>query len=139
MLQGWKSVSFGSLSPQGKRGSARPPLAACDAVTVGVRAEHLEPAKTGIRFRIENVELLGADSLLYGCLAGGEPIVVSLRGVYDPGEGEIVAVRPAAGHCHVFDGSGRALTPLPPPAALDARGRSSAGQPDERRTAPSVR
>ena len=41
-----------------------------DAITLGVRPEHLSVVDGGIPFRVENAEALGADSLVHGYIAG---------------------------------------------------------------------
>jgi multiple sugar transport system ATP-binding protein len=82
-----------------------------DAVTVGIRPEHLrvgEPADAQARGRIELVEQLGESHLLYVRTAE------QLMAVRAPGDarrqaGEDVGLTWPIELCHVFDRTGRAL------------------------------
>ncbi|MCF6734112.1 ABC transporter ATP-binding protein [Blastococcus sp. KM273129] len=76
-------------------------------VTVGVRPEDLELAGHGLAVEVDVVEELGADAFVYGrTTAGGEEHLVTARvdGRTPPLKGELVHVRPRAGHVHLFDG-----------------------------------
>jgi sn-glycerol 3-phosphate transport system ATP-binding protein len=92
-------------------GGVRIPLPAAlrasapQAVTVGVRPEHLIPGEgTGpaFRFRVETVEALGADSMVHG-VTGGQPLVARVEGHTSPQPGAdlVFSVRP--GKLFFFD------------------------------------
>jgi sn-glycerol 3-phosphate transport system ATP-binding protein len=82
------------------------------ALTVGIRPEHLEPARDGFDLLIDLIEPLGSETLVHGHLTGGEEqsLVVRLAGAAPAGER--LTVRPQPQHLHVFDrGSGRRIDP----------------------------
>ena len=69
-----------------------------EAITVGVRPEHLvsgEGAGPVFRFKVENVEALGADSLVHGILGTGS-IVARVDGHVTPQAGaqQVFSIRP---------------------------------------------
>ncbi len=82
------------------------------SVTFGIRPEHitLGESSTSLPFVVAISELLGADTLVYGSLAGGAQMVIRLEGIRKLSEGDQLAVNfPAQSH-HLFDGaSGRRL------------------------------
>jgi sn-glycerol 3-phosphate transport system ATP-binding protein len=69
-----------------------------DAITVGVRPEHLvtgEGAGPVFRFKVDNVEALGADSLVHGTLGKGTLIArVDGHVTPKPGEPQVFSIRP---------------------------------------------
>ena len=73
-----------------------------DAVTLGVRPEHFAVTATGMPFRVENAEALGADSLVHGYLAGSL-CVVRVDGHSRHGNGEMLFATPAADKLYFFD------------------------------------
>ncbi len=73
-----------------------------DAVTLGVRPEHFVVTATGMPFRVENAEALGADSLVHGYLAG-TLCVVRVDGHSRHANGEMLFVTPAADKLYFFD------------------------------------
>ena len=78
------------------------------AVTLGIRPEHLRPGApgdTGIAVRVELVEHLGADTLVYGYAAWDAQNLLTLRmqGSHAFGVGETVTLVPNAGSQHLFD------------------------------------
>ena len=81
-----------------------------DAVTLGVRPEHLAPtALGGLPFRVETVEALGADSLIHGILCD-MPVVVRVDGHSQPQVGAILNIAPEAEKLYFFDtASGKRL------------------------------
>jgi len=83
-----------------------------EGVTVGIRPEHLvSSGESGPEFRltVENVEALGADSLLHGTL-GASALVVRVDGHDAPRAGTPLTVRPMAGKTYFFDtASGKRL------------------------------
>jgi sn-glycerol 3-phosphate transport system ATP-binding protein len=73
-----------------------------DAITLGVRPEHLSVVDGGIPFRVENAEALGADSLVHGYIAG-VLCVVRVDGHSRHLNGEALFVTPAADKLYFFD------------------------------------
>ena len=77
-------------------------------VVLGVRPEHLRPVDGdgagGIPFRVEMIELTGAESHLYGQLAGA-PGVVAMPGRVQVREGQIVMLSAEAANLHLFEKS----------------------------------
>ena len=75
---------------------------------MGIRPEHLDMGADGWEVRVETVELLGAERLIYGRL-GGEPIIVrSEEGQPAPAADSVIRVRPREDRLHWFDaGSGK--------------------------------
>ena len=75
------------------------------AITVGIRPEHLlsgEGEGPMLRFAVESVEALGADSMVHGVL-GGAPVVARIDGHMFPQPGEAAAFRVRPGTIHYFD------------------------------------
>jgi sn-glycerol 3-phosphate transport system ATP-binding protein len=73
-----------------------------DAVTLGVRPEHFAVTATGMPFRVENAEALGADSLVHGFLAGSL-CVVRVDGHSRHANGDMLHVTAAADKLYFFD------------------------------------
>ena len=73
-----------------------------DVITLGVRPEHLAIAPSGIPFRVENAEALGADSLVHGYIAG-TLCVVRVDGHSRHVNGEALFVTPAVDKLYFFD------------------------------------
>lgn len=76
---------------------------------LGIRPEHillLDPVAaggTGWEFRVETVELLGAERLLYGTV-GGETVTVRIEeGLPHPHTGQTARIQPRADKLHWFD------------------------------------
>jgi sn-glycerol 3-phosphate transport system ATP-binding protein len=83
-----------------------------EAVTVGVRPEHLL-ASGGqgpvFNLKVDTVEALGADSLVH-CLLGSQALVVRVDGHDTPAAGTSLSVSPMAGKTYFFDtASGKRL------------------------------
>src|SRR5699024_4738993 len=92
-----------------------PPVAVAaghDTVTVGVRPEHLTVTDdgSGVPMAVELVENLGADTLVYGQLAG-QSMIVRTAGSVVIKAGDRLSVKPqATDSLHLFDAdSGRRL------------------------------
>ncbi|HZZ93111.1 MAG TPA: sn-glycerol-3-phosphate import ATP-binding protein UgpC [Usitatibacter sp.] len=85
-----------------------------DAITVGVRPEHLvrgAPSGPLFRFAVDTVEALGADSLLHGVL-DAHPIVARVEGHVTPQSGEALTFAAMPDKVHYFDtASGKRLAP----------------------------
>jgi multiple sugar transport system ATP-binding protein len=75
-------------------------------VVLGVRPEHLRPVEGDgpgrIPFRVEMIELTGAESHLYGQLAGA-PGVVAVPGRVQVRERQVVMLSVEAGNLHLFE------------------------------------
>jgi len=72
----------------------------------GVRPEHLDIGPTGWALKVEAVELLGAERLVYGRWQHGGDEVVVLRTDEShvvPGLGQTICVQPRPGKIHWFD------------------------------------
>jgi sn-glycerol 3-phosphate transport system ATP-binding protein len=86
-----------------------------EAIAVGVRPEHLEVAAGGtFPYKVDNIEALGADSLLHGTHAG-TPLVARVDGHAAPAAGQTLALAPKAGRIYFFDSAtGKRLKPARP-------------------------
>ena len=81
-----------------------------DAVTLGVRPEHLQPSGDGeLVSEVTVVERLGGETFLYTQLASGEMMVVQADGEIPTRAHERIAVKLNPVTCHLFDGSGLAV------------------------------
>lgn len=69
----------------------------------GIRPEHLDIGTEGWDVTVETVELLGAERLIYGNLAGELVIVRIEEGAPSPQAGEHIFVQPRQGRLHRFD------------------------------------
>ena len=77
-----------------------------DAITLGIRPEHLACTQTGgMPFRVENVEALGADSLIHGFLGEGQ-LVVRVDGHAQPQPGEMLHILLQPDKLYFFDSVG---------------------------------
>ena len=69
----------------------------------GIRPEHLDVGSDGWEVRVDTVELLGAERLVYGKVAG-EPLIVRIEeGRPSPQPDELIRVKPRADRLHAFD------------------------------------
>ncbi len=76
----------------------------------GIRPEHLDIGSQGWEAKVDTVELLGAERLVYAKLAG-EPVIVRIdEGSRSPAPGDTIHVQPRAERLHAFDAqSGKRL------------------------------
>ncbi|POA97955.1 sugar ABC transporter ATP-binding protein [Chromobacterium sinusclupearum] len=83
-------------------------------LALGVRAEHLLFAETGLPVTVQLVEHLGDQQIVYLRVEGAEePIALKLSGQEaEPAPGSLRFVQPDPRHCHVFDGQGQSLPRL---------------------------
>jgi sn-glycerol 3-phosphate transport system ATP-binding protein len=92
------------VMPLGRQTAAR----AGDAVTLGIRPEHLQPFQNGpIEFEIELAEPLGADTLLHGKFGGDSNLVTVRQGghvIARPGERR--RFNAEGRHLHLFETDG---------------------------------
>ncbi|MBM2885814.1 ABC transporter ATP-binding protein [Chromobacterium amazonense] len=88
-------------------------------LTLGVRAEHLRFAETGIPVTVQLVEHLGDQQIVYLRHEGAEePIALKLNGHEpEPAPGSLRFVQPDPRHCHLFTPEGVALTLVSPTCA----------------------
>ena len=85
-------------------------LKAGDAVTLGVRPEHLRPADAGdLAGEVMVVERLGGETFLYTQVAGGEMMVIQADGEIPTRVHDRIAVRLDPATCHLFDANGLAV------------------------------
>jgi multiple sugar transport system ATP-binding protein len=87
--------------------------AAGDAVTLGIRPEHLGvDAPNGIPATVVAVEQLGEGTNVYATVAGsGEQIVVRMAPETYAQPGQAISLRAPAERCHVFGADGRRRAP----------------------------
>jgi sn-glycerol 3-phosphate transport system ATP-binding protein len=69
----------------------------------GIRPEHLDVGDSGWEVRTETVELLGAERLIYGRVAGEQIIVRIEEGQPSPAADEVIHVKPREDRLHWFD------------------------------------
>lgn len=94
-----------------------------DAVTLGVRPEHLREDPAGaIAASMTLIESLGNMRFAYlDSDAAAEPLVMQLTGQAANAQGDKLRLAPDPGHCHLFAADGGALAQAPrPPGALAA-------------------
>ena len=86
-------------------------LKAGDAVTLGVRPEHLRPAEAGeLQGEVMVVERLGGETFLYTQLGGGgEMLVIQADGEIPTRVHDKIAVKLNPETCHLFDAQGLAV------------------------------
>ncbi len=74
-----------------------------DQITLGIRPEHLaETQGPGMPFRVENVEALGADSLIHGFVGEGQ-VVVRVDGHAQPRLGATLNIAPQPDKLYFFE------------------------------------
>jgi multiple sugar transport system ATP-binding protein len=91
-----------------------------DAVTLGVRPEHLAPGAAGqaLHATVTFVERLGSSTQAYCQFPGTEDaLTCTLDGQVDVRDGQALALGVAPGDTYLFDADGRAFPRLPAPAA----------------------
>ena len=84
-----------------------------DAITLGIRPEHLTLGGGDLALTVDLIEPLGSATLVHGRVVGqdSETIIVSVPGVVAPTE--TVAVSVQQEHVHIFDGtSGKRIDPV---------------------------
>ncbi|HUR89458.1 MAG TPA: sn-glycerol-3-phosphate import ATP-binding protein UgpC [Ramlibacter sp.] len=74
-----------------------------DGAIVGIRPEHMDVADTGWDVRVETVELLGAERLIYARLGDEQLIVRVEEGGPSPAPDSVIRVRPREDRLHWFD------------------------------------
>ena len=74
-----------------------------DAVTLGIRPEHLTLGGTGLTVTVDLIEPLGSETLVHGRVAGrdNDTIVVKVPGAVRPAETITLAIQ--SDQAHIFD------------------------------------
>ena len=84
-----------------------------DAVTLGIRPEHLligDGSGSSVRTHVRQMERLGESSMLYLDVAQGLPTVtLRLEGYATQAAGQTLDLNVRAEHCHLFDAGGQAF------------------------------
>jgi len=70
---------------------------------LGIRPEHLDVGSEGWEVKVETVELLGAERLIYGRVQGEQLIVRVEEGTHSPAPDAIIHVAPRTDRLHTFD------------------------------------
>ncbi len=70
---------------------------------LGIRPEHLDVRSEGWEVKVETVELLGAERLIYGRVNGEQLIVRVEEGTHSPAPDAIIHVAPRPDRLHWFD------------------------------------
>jgi len=81
-------------------------------VSLGVRPEHIvveAESAAAVRMDVALTEQLGGNTVIYGALANGAPLVVQVAGQSPIERGDAIGVRLPPEACHLFDASGKAL------------------------------
>jgi len=79
-------------------------LAAGEAVTLGIRPNHIVLAQDGaLTMSCKKVEQLGSDAYLYGCLADDSAVTLHMAGQTTPAIGEKIRLHIPLQHIHLFD------------------------------------
>ena len=84
-----------------------------DKITFGIRPEHMgitEAAGTKLAdVRVDLVEQLGDQTMLYASTQGGQPLTIALTGQQSIAAGTMVSAYVDPSRYHVFNAEGRAL------------------------------
>lgn len=70
---------------------------------LGIRPEHLDVGSEGWEVKVETVELLGAERLIYGRVNGEQLIVRVEEGTHSPAPDAVIHVAPRPDRLHAFD------------------------------------
>jgi sn-glycerol 3-phosphate transport system ATP-binding protein len=70
---------------------------------MGIRPEHLDVGNSGWEVQVETTELLGAERLIYGRVAGEQIIVRSAENQPNPAPDSVIRVAPREDRLHWFD------------------------------------
>lgn len=83
-----------------------------DAVTIGIRPEHLVLTANGsLAVEVVSTEVLGAETVLHGKTPGGEAVTATMRGILATQRGDTLRFEIADAFTHVFDANGLTLEP----------------------------
>jgi sn-glycerol 3-phosphate transport system ATP-binding protein len=81
------------------------PAGGREGAIMGIRPEHIDIGEHGWEMRVETVELLGAERLVYGRIGDEQVIVRIEEGLPSPVADDVIHVRPREGRVHWFDAS----------------------------------
>ncbi|MDB5946935.1 MAG: sn-glycerol-3-phosphate import ATP-binding protein UgpC, partial [Ramlibacter sp.] len=81
----------------------RKPQGSRPGMVLGIRPEHLDIAADGWQVRVETVELLGAERLVYGRLGDEHIIIRTDEEKPAPAADSVILVKPRAERLHWFD------------------------------------
>jgi multiple sugar transport system ATP-binding protein len=82
------------------------------AVTFGIRPEHMELGGQGLTLgpaKVQVVEQLGGETLIYAELADGQPLTLQMQGQKRVLPGQTVEASFDPAQCHLFIPEGRSL------------------------------
>jgi multiple sugar transport system ATP-binding protein len=99
-LPGGESLTVAANASKGSAG---------DAVTIGIRPEHVVLADSGLPVTVGLIEQLGGNTVLYGTLSAQQPVVVQVVGQSAVRRGDTVHVQFPLAECHPFDAQGLSL------------------------------
>ena len=93
-----------------------------EAVTLGIRPEHLTLSDKGISATVALIEWLGNVRFAYlDTQVADEPLIMQLAPDDDVAEGKAVKLKAPPRHCHLFDRAGQAFPrPSEKPGSLAA-------------------
>jgi sn-glycerol 3-phosphate transport system ATP-binding protein len=74
-----------------------------EGTIMGIRPEHLDTGNSGWEVQVETTELLGAERLIYGRVAGEQIIVRSAENQPNPAPDSVIRVAPREDRLHWFD------------------------------------
>ena len=83
-----------------------------DPVTLGIRPEHISVDEGGIvlgEAKVDLVEHLGGETILYASMKDGQPITIALDDQQPVRSGATVSVRADPERCHLFSAGGDAI------------------------------
>ena len=72
------------------------------AITLGIRPEHVRVSEVGIPLRLSSIEPTGAETYFYGTL-GNTPCCIASRERLNASAGDTLHISLPAEHCHLFD------------------------------------
>ena len=103
LTAGGPTLQFGRRDGKAKPG---------DTVTIGIRPEHLVLRETGaLVLEVVSTEVLGAETVLHGKIAGGEAVTATMRGILATQRGDHLRFDIPDAFTHVFDAAGTTLEP----------------------------
>jgi multiple sugar transport system ATP-binding protein len=79
------------------------------AVTLGIRPEHVALGAGGMPVVVNLAEQLGGNTVLHGTLGNGQPLVIQIVGQAKIKRGDTVPVIIPPNCCHVFNGQGGSI------------------------------
>ncbi len=84
-----------------------------DAVTVGIRPEHLTLGADGLLLSVDLIEPLGSETLIHGRVAGATGETMTIKGPGAVRSAETVTVTIQSDHAHIFDAeTGTRIEPI---------------------------